>query len=314
MATEKNEGQNPSKKRKPDEQAQQPSVPQGPDRTPKKKRKPDKRAKQRPLAPRPTRTPATNAMIQRFVKAHIAFERTFCKALQYAKEAGEELLRLQVDTGLKGAKLFAAIREHDDGEPEVVVSDRSCFLYLRIASRFNQLQIVAGDSLPEMSLSRAVKLLQETKAEKTDKPKGGKPKGGEPKSGEPKSGEPKSGEPKSGEPATESASGAAPSATPSGPVEEGTDAKPQEAQAGDAEKPIIVQPPFDIPDKDRLAAVFAENGPAPTPIVLMTTIVIPSLKRVADTGVSESDVPFLAHAIREALALIEMLKLKYAIS
>jgi hypothetical protein len=91
----------------------------------------------------------------------------------------------------------------------------------------------------------------------------------------------------------------------------GTDAKPQEAEN---EKAINVQPPFDQPEKDRLAAVFAQNGPAPTPIQLMTNLVIPSLKKVAETGVSDNDVPFLANALKEALALIEALKQRYAIS
>jgi hypothetical protein len=115
--------------------------------------------------------------------------------------------------------------------------------------------------------------------------------------------------PADAKPEAQSASNAAPSL-----VEGESDAKPQEAGEVNEEKPISVQPPFDKPDKDRLAAVYSKNGPASTPIQLMTNIIIPGLKKVAEGGVSENDVPFLANAIKEALALIEALKQKYAIS
>jgi hypothetical protein len=247
-----------------------------------------------PLVPHePDRTPVTPAdgLIQKFAKAHVAFERTFCKALLYAKDAGETLLKLQSKTGLKGPALFAHVRE----QAEVAVSDRSCYLYLRIASRWNELQVVAGDELSDMSLSQAVKLLQQTKEEKpTQQPKD-KPALS------------------SGQPKGESAPNATPNAGTNSPVEGEVDAKPQEAQEGEKEKPINVQPPFDQPEKDRLAAVFAQNGPDPTPIQLLTNLVIPNLKKVAEVTVSDDDVPFLADALKEALALIEALKQKYAI-
>jgi hypothetical protein len=115
--------------------------------------------------------------------------------------------------------------------------------------------------------------------------------------------------PAEAKPKAQNASNAAPS-----PVEGDTDAKSQETQEVEKEKPISVQPPFDQPDKDRVAAVYAQNGPAPTPIQLMTNLIIPGLKKVAEGGVSENEVPFLANAIKEALALIEALKQKYAIS
>jgi hypothetical protein len=79
------------------------------------------------------------------------------------------------------------------------------------------------------------------------------------------------------------------------------------------EEPIKVRLPFDQPEKNRLAAVYAQNGPAPTPIQLMTNIVIPNLKKVAEVGISDKEVPFLTNAIKEAMALIEGLKQKYAI-
>jgi hypothetical protein len=262
----------------------------------KKKRRPTQQAEQPLLQHEPDRTPVTtsNALIQKFTKAHVAFVRAFCKALQYAKEAGETLLKLQSQTGLKGAALFAFVRE----QAEVVVSDRSCYLYLRIASRWNELQVVAGDNLTDMSLSQAVKLLQQTKEAKPPQPGKGKDKPAL----------------TSDQPKAESVSNAAPNASTNSPVEGGTDAKPQEAPEAEKEKPINVQPPFDQTHKDRLAAVFAENGPAPTPIQLMTNIVIPNLKKVAEVAVSDNDVPFLANALKEALALIEALRQKYAIS
>lgn len=227
------------------------------------------------------RAPANNPLIQKFVKAHEAFQRAFCKALQCAREAGEALLRLQAETGLKGETLFWYVRE----QGEVSASNRSFFLYQRIASRWNELSVVAGGDLSDLSLSQAVKLLQQSKEEKPTQPAKEKPATPE------------------AQPETESGSDAAPS-----PVETEKD-----ADAGD-EEPIKVQPPFDQPDKDRHAAVFAQNGPAPTPIQLLTNVVIPSLKRATEGGVSDNEVPFLANAIKEAQALIDMLKQKYAIS
>jgi hypothetical protein len=97
------------------------------------------------------------------------------------------------------------------------------------------------------------------------------------------------------------------------PLEGTTKATAQAAQEATAEKPIKVQPPFDQPEKDRLAAVYSQNGPASTPIQLMTNIVIPNLKRVAEAGISDQEVPFLANAIKEAMVLIDSLKQKYAI-
>lgn len=110
----------------------------------------------------------------------------------------------------------------------------------------------------------------------------------------------------------EQPSGGQPSGVTNGPAKGKTDAKSEQAQ--EAEKAIHVQPPFDQPEKDRLAAVYAQNGPAPTPIQLMTNLVIPSLKKVAEVGIGNDDVPFFANAIKEALALIEALKQRYSIS
>jgi hypothetical protein len=240
----------------------------------------------------PDRTPAIpDALVQKFAKAHIAFERTFCKALQYAKEAGEILLKLQSQTGLKGVALFAYVRE----QARLEVSDRSFYLYQRIASRWNELQVVAGNELSEMSLTQAVKLLQGPKEDKPAKRKD-KPT------------------PTNSQPEQESGPDAALNTDTHNPAEGETDAKPQEVQEAEMEKAINVQPPFDQPEKDRLAAVYSQNGPAPTPIQLMTNLVIPSLKKVAEVVVGDNDVPFLADAIKEALALIETLKQKYAIS
>jgi hypothetical protein len=104
----------------------------------------------------------------------------------------------------------------------------------------------------------------------------------------------------------EQPSGGQPSGVTIGPATGETDAKSQEA--------INVQQPFDQPEKDRLAAVYAQNGPASTPIQLMTNLVIPNLKKVAEVEVGVDDVPFLASAIKEALALLEALKQRYAIS
>jgi hypothetical protein len=248
-----------------------------------------------PLVPHePDHTPVIpdDPLIQKFVKAHVAFQRTFCKALQHAKDAGEMLLKLQVKTGLKGPALFAQVRE----QAKVSVSDRSCYLYQRIASRWNELQVVAGDDLTDLSLSQAVKLLQQAKeekpvqsAERKDKPT-----------------------PANGQAQPEIASDAAPSASTNAVVE--ADANSPEGQEGKPEEAIKVRLPFDQPEKDRLAAVYAQNGPAPTPIQLMTNIVIPNLKKVSEVGISDKEVPFLANAIKEAMALIEALKAKYAIS
>src|SRR5262249_33197507 len=152
----------------------------------------------------------------------------------------------------------------------------------------NELQVVAGDDLSETTLTKAIKLLQEPKEDKSAKPKD--------KATVP-----------SDQPETQSGSDASPSASTNGQATgEGT-TNTQEAQ--EAEKGINVPPPHDQPDKDRLAAVYAQNGPASTPIQLMTNIVIPNLKKVSEVGVSDNDVPFLANAIKEALALIEALKL-----
>jgi len=304
----------------------------------KKTRKPKQQALQPSAQTKPVGDPVTasNALIQKFAKAHVAFIRAFCNALQYAKEAGEALLKLQAKTGLKGTELFGRIR----AEAQVDVSDRSCYLYQRIASRWNEIQVVAGDALSDTSLSQAVKLLQERKQVKhKDKsaPSGqtdAQPSGdthlailrpddqanpSEPGDDLPATGhqdDPKDGsqgkgnqnQPEQPTIAPESASNAAPK------MEGESDAKSQQAQEVEIEEPIHVQPPFDQPVKDRLAAVFAQNGPAPTPIQLMTNLVIPSLKKVAEGGVSENEVPFLVNAIKEALALIETVKQKYAIS
>jgi hypothetical protein len=282
MSTEKNASK---KGRKPDQQAKQPLVPHGPDGTPG----------------------TTDLLIQKLMKAHDAFSGAFCKSLWFAKGGGDIVLTLQVRTGLKGAQLFAYIRKHAKRS----ISDRSLFLYLRIASRWNELQIKAGDKLTEMTLSQAIKLLQQSKDEKP--PQQGKDKA----------------TPAEAKPKAQSASNAAPSPGTKGLLEgesnakpneakekdEGeSDAKPQEGQEAAKEEPISVQLPFDQPRKDRLAAVYAQNGPASTPIQLMTNIIIPVLKKVAEGGVSENEVPFLANAIKEALALIEVLKQKYAIS
>jgi hypothetical protein len=275
------------RKRKPTPQPKLP-VPHEPDRTPDDP-KPDQQAAQ-PLVPHePDRTPVNpdDPLIQKFAKAHDAFERTFCKALQYAKDAGEALLKLQSKTGLKGIALFAEVRKLG----EIAVSDRSCYLYQRIGSRWNLLQIVAGDKLNDLSLTQAIKLLgKEEKPTQQGKGKG-KPT------------------PPSGQAEAEGGSDAAPSVTTNAVAEAETEVKPEAT----TEEPIKVQPPFDQPDKDRLAAVFAQNGPAATPIQLMTNIVIPNLKRVAEGAVNENEVPFLANAISEVLALIEALKAKYAI-
>jgi hypothetical protein len=261
---------------KPDHQANQPS--------PTKKRKPDRQAEQSPAPPtQQLLDPHERPLIQKFAKAHMAFGRAFCNALQSSKDAGEVILKFQCDSGLKGAALFGHIRERLEAfDPGCLKpSDRSCYLYQRIASRWNELQAVAGDALSDLSLSQAVKLLQEPKDRPKDKPA-----------------------PAGSQSATEAGSHAAPS------MEGEVDAKPQEPAK---EEPIKVQPPFDQPEKDRLAAVYAQNGPAPTPIQMMTNIVIPGLKRVAEVAVSANDVPFLANAIKEALALIDVLKQKYAI-
>jgi hypothetical protein len=235
----------------------------------------------------------TGPLIQKFAKAHDAFSGAFCKSLWFAKGGGEILLTLQATTGLKGAKLFAYVRKHAKRS----ISDRSFFLYLRIASRWNELLLKAGDKLTEMTLSQAIKLLQQSKDEKPpQQSNANKPT------------------PADAKPKAKSASNAAPDPGTKGPLEGESDAKPQEGQEAAKEEPISVQPPFDQPDKDRLAAVYAQNGPAPTPIQLMTNIIIPGLKKVAEGGVSENEVPFLANAIKEALALIEVLKQKYAIS
>jgi hypothetical protein len=98
------------------------------------------------------------------------------------------------------------------------------------------------------------------------------------------------------------------------PAEGEADTTPPEDQEAEREEPIKVFLPFDQPEKDRLAAVYAQNGPAPTPIQLMNNIVIPNLKRVAQAGIGDKDMPFLASAVKEALALLEALKQKYAIS
>src|SRR5262249_28448233 len=116
--------------------------------------------------------PETRGLVEVFVKARQAFGGAFCQALQYAKEAGEALLKLQTQTGLKGATLFAEVRK----QAQISFSDRSGWLYLRIASRWNQLQVVAGEALNEASLNQAIKLLQQTKTGKTSPKKGkGKP-------------------------------------------------------------------------------------------------------------------------------------------
>jgi hypothetical protein len=227
-----------------------------------------------------------------FVNAHRAFEKNFSQALQHAKDAGTALLRLRTLTELKGTALF----DHVRSETGVEVSNRSMFLYVRIASRFNELQIVAGEKLSEMSLSSAVKLL--AKEDEFGKPKGSK-------SAKPKN----KPTPTSGQPATETPSNAPPNASTDSTVKGETDAKPQ--QGVPTEEPIKIEPPFDQPT--RLANVFAQNGPASTPMQLMTNLVIPALKKVAEAGVSESEIPFLAKAIREAAALFDVLKQKYPI-
>ncbi len=231
-----------------------------------------------------------DALIQKFAKAHVAFEQALCNALQYARDAGETLLKLQIKTGRKGTELFDQIRS----EAGVEVSDRSCYLYIRIASRWNQLKVVAGDDLSDITLSQAVKLLQVPKEDKPTKPKD-KPTL------------------TSSQPETKSAPNAAPNGSTNGLVEGETDAKPQEAPEAEKEKPINVQPPFDQPTKDRLATVFAQNGPAPTSLQAMTNFVIPNLKRVAEVPVEPTELPFLANAIQEALALIQQIRAKYGI-
>lgn len=87
-----------------------------------------------------------------------------------------------------------------------------------------------------------------------------------------------------------------------------------QTSGGKDEEPVIVKKPFDLPSKDRLAALYAENGPAPAPIQMMTSIIIPTLKRIAAAGVKDDDLRFLEKSIREATAILEGLKRKYALS
>src|SRR5579883_1741577 len=111
--------------------------------------------------------PCVDPLILDFAKAHVGFEQSFCQALGHARDAGESLLKRHSKTGLKGVPLFVHVRE----QGEITVSDRSCYLYQRIASRWNELQILAGDELSEMTLTKAIKLLQEPKEKAKDKPK-----------------------------------------------------------------------------------------------------------------------------------------------
>ena len=253
-------------------------------------------------------------LFQVFEAAHAAFEGAFCNALQNAKVAGEALLKLQAQTGRKGTSLFDLVRE----QAGVDVSDRSCYLYLRIASRWNEISVVAGERLNELSLGQAAKLLQEPKPGKSPKKQAETQADPPAASDDSKANaevppdafhaslvQPENAASADGPPQQHAAPGA---------LQPVAAAQAPDAAAEAAQEAIDVRPPFDQPVKDRLAAVFAQNGPAPTPIQLMTNIVIPNLKRVAEVGISDDDVPFLANAIKEAVALIEELKRKYAIS
>jgi hypothetical protein len=267
------------RKRKSTPQSEQPLVPNEPGRTPVNPDdpKPNQQAAQ-PLVPNePDRTPANpDDLIQKFVTAHVAFERTFGEALQHARDAGEALLRLQMKTGLKGVALFASIRKEAEilGIALPPVSDRSCYLYQRIASRFNELRIVGGDNLNEMTLTKAIKLLQQSKEEKPTPPAKDEDT------------------PPSGQPEMEIASESAPSVSTNAVVEAETEVKseatkdkpkPPEGQP-EPEIAIEVQPPFDQPVKDRLAAVYAQNGPAPTPIQRVRSVHTENLQGTGNTN------------------------------
>lgn len=209
-------------------------------------------------------------LVLRIVAAHTAFGDAFRRALLHARDAGECLLSLRVVTGLEGVKLFDLVRE----EAGVSISDRTLYMYQRLASRWNELRVIAAERLDELSLTQAVKLLQDAKPPKAS-------------------------------PAAQPEAGTATQEVVADSV--GGDELPPKS----ADKPIIVQQPFDQPVQDRLASVFAGNGPASTPIQVMTSLVIPSLRRVAGLTIGDTDVPFLAAAIQEALLILEGLQKKY---
>ena len=255
--------------------------------------------------------------LDELAKADKGFKSAFLKGLQWAKMGGEALLRLQDVTGKRGEALFALVQDR------LQIASRSCYLYMQVAKRWNELQVVAGDHLDDLSLNKAVKLLQAPKAAKGKVPSEATNKE------EPVQGDADAAAGDASPQQQESVQGDAEAAADDTSPQQQEPVPVPQPDAGNGslmppdavatmtapepDDPIRVALPFDQPQKDRLATVFASNGPASTPIQVMTNVVIPGLKRVVDAGVTDNDRPFLANAVKEALALIEALRQKYAL-
>ncbi len=196
-------------------------------------------------------------------------------SLLAAKAYGEALLAAQQELGSNDTQLYAFVRERTSCK----LGDTTLANYKRLAENWSSLdKHLAAESLQNKTLVAALSLCKKHKRKS---------------------------KPGVSTPATPSAIN---QSTSPGAHQDGS-----QASGGEDEEPIKVKKPFDLPSKDRLAVLYAENGPAPAPIQLMTSIIIPSLKRVANAGVTEAELPFLAIAIKEAMALIDGLKRKYAI-
>jgi hypothetical protein len=231
------------------------------------------------------KTEVNEFVVEKLNRAYQAVLDGMRTSLLAGKAYGEALLDAEKQIGCNDTELFAWVRKNTSCK----LGATTLANYMRLAKNWAKLeQRLGAESLQNKTLVEALFLCRKHKRK-----------------------------PSSRTPAPVTPSGVIPSMSPRTENADGspknlvTTAQSANSKEPEGETPIAVPPPFDLPSKDRRAAVYAQNGPAPTVIQLMTNVVT-TLKRVTQSGVESDQVPFLTNAIQEALVLLDVLKQKYS--